>query len=137
MTNNTNYVRPNTTAIKNFTEEQKVNNWLVLFDKFDISEDGTIVCKASEQALMTLETQSLPVCLLWESAFDSMLIGEDGCMGNFDMYTPIYLERFETMYLVPHSTSYEFAEGKEVTLYPMTEVTKEEFDEFIEWSINH
>lgn len=137
INNTNNLVKPDVMSIRSFNDEQKVNNWLKNFDEFTVTDEGVITCKASEEALRLTETQSLAIALFWEDGLDAILVGEDGCINNFDMYTPIFLSRFNCEYLVPHSISNSFAKGETVTLYPKTDLTKEELDEDLEWAENH
>ena len=111
-------------------------NWWWNFEYFRFNMNGSITCKASEEALKCLETQSLAVALLWENSLDTQLVGEDGCINQFDMYTPLYFPNIGLACLVPYSTSEEWKEGKEVTL-DCYEPTKEEVLEFIEWWNEH
>lgn len=134
---NNNFVTPDVMAIRSFIDEQSINNWLKNFDVFNVNEEGVIECCASEEALKLAETRSLAVALLWEDGLDGILVGEDGCLNNFDMYTPIFLSRFNCEYLVPHSTAEDFSYGRTVTLYPLTELTKEQLDEDLNWAENH
>lgn len=136
ITNN-NFVTPDVMAIRSFNDEQEVNNWLKNFDVFKVDEEGVIECFASDEAIRVAETRSLAVALLWEDSLDAILVGEDGCMGNYDMYTPIFLARFNCEYLIPYSTSEDFSHRKVVTLYPQTEMTKEELEEDLKWAENH
>lgn len=133
----TNIINPDYMAIRSFNDEQEHFNWLRNFDVFEVTEEGVITCKASEEALNLLETQSLAVALLWEDALDAILIGEDGCLNNFDMYTPIFVARFNCEYLVPYSTAEKFKNGETVTLYPQKEFTEEELEEGLNWAENN
>lgn len=112
------------------------NNWYWNFEYFRFNTDGSITCKASEEALNVYETQNLAVAILWENELDAQLVGEDGCTGNFDMYTPIYFPNIGLAFLVLYSISDQFARGKEVTIYGY-EPSKEEVCEFIEYWSTH
>lgn len=111
-------------------------NWWWNFEYLRFNMNGSITCKASEEALKCLETQSLAIALLWENSLDTQLVGEDGCMGNYDMYTPLYFPNIGLACLVPYSKAEEWKEGKEITL-DCYEPTKEEVLEFIEWWTEH
>ena len=92
------------------------NNWYSNFSEFHFNEDGSFTCKAPE-IFDCDELRSLAVTLLWESSLDFELSGEDGCLGNFDMYTPLYNENNGMEYLIPYSVSDDWKNGKEVTIY--------------------
>lgn len=110
------------------------SDWLTNFDKFIVHEDGSFTCKASKEVLQLAETRSLVVALLWESSFDFQIAGEDGCAGNFDMYSQLYNTKNGLLYLILYSDSEKFARGEEVTIYGR-EVTDEEHEEIIAWWI--
>lgn len=118
-----------------FPEDTRMN-WWKNFEYFRFNYDGSITCKPSKEALDCLETQSLPISILWENSLNAQLVGEDGCINNFDMYTPIYFPIIGLAYLIPHSISEKWKGGEEVTFYGY-EPNKEEKEEFIEWWLNH
>ena len=111
-------------------------NWWWNFEYFRFNEDGSFTCKASEEALNTAETQNLTIAMLWENDLNCQLAGEDGCAGNYDMYTPIYFPAIGFAYLILHSVSDQFARGKEVTIYGY-EPDEEEFNSFVEFWKNY
>ena len=93
-----------------------MNNWYNNFSSFKFNEDGSFTCKRPDD-FSCLETENLAIALLWEGSLDFVIAGEDGCLGNFDMYTPLYNYNNGMLYLVPYSTADEWKEGKEVTIY--------------------
>ena len=92
------------------------NNWYSNFSEFKFNEDGSFTCKRPDE-FSCLETENLAIALLWESSLDFNLSGEDGCLSNYDMYTPLYNSNNGFEYLVPYSTAEEWKKGKEVTIY--------------------
>lgn len=113
--------------IEELKEKMLPNNFSNLFDFFqweDWNEDS-FSCKASEQALSILETQSLAVSLLWENDLDFVLAGEDGCVSNYDMYTPIYTPKTDKIYFVLYSVAERWKEGDMVTIYGRTPTEEE------------
>ena len=92
------------------------NNWYSNFSEFHFNDDGSFTCKRPDE-FSCLETENLAIALLWESSLDFNVSGEDGCMGNFDMYTSLYNCNNGFQYLIPYSTAEEWKEGKEVTIY--------------------
>ena len=48
---------------------------------------------------------------------DFNLSGEDGCINNFDMYTPLYNLNNGYEYLIPYSVAEKWKNGEEVTIY--------------------
>lgn len=94
------------------------NNWYVNFSKFEVSDDySKVTLQISDEAKELPETQNLAVALLWESSLDFIPAGEDGCLNNFDMYSPIYNVNWNKLFLIPYSTADDFKEGKEVEIY--------------------
>ena len=92
------------------------NNWYCNFSEFHFNEDGSFTCKRPEE-FSCLETENFAVALLWEGSLDFVIAGDDGCISNFDMYTPLYNCNNGILYLIPYSTADEWKEGKEVTIY--------------------
>lgn len=112
------------------------NNWWWNFEYFRLNTDGSFTCKASQEALNVAETQSLAIAILWEDDIEAQLVGDDGSMGNYEMYTPIYIPKIGLAFLIPYGISDQFARGKEVTIQGY-EPTKEELYDMIEWSNQH
>lgn len=111
-------------------------NWYWNFEYFRFNTDGSFTCKASQKALNVAETQSLAIAILWENGIEAQLVGDDGSMGNYEMYTPIYIPKIGLAFLIPYGISDQFARGKEVTVQGY-EPTKEELYDMIEWSNEH
>lgn len=111
------------------------NNFYNLFDYFKFTKDG-FICKASEQALNCLETQNLAVSLIWESDLDFVLAGEDGCISNYDMYTPIYSYKTDLIYFIPYSVAENWKKGEIIEITNGREVTEEERQYIEEFSNN-
>lgn len=146
MTNNKNTTISETTR-KNIIEFNRHNgllfpnskeqcNWYGNFEYFRFNTNGSITCKVSQEALNVAETQSLAIAILWENCLDAQLVGEDGCMGNYEMYTPIYIPKIGLAFLIPYGVSDQFARGKEVTVQGY-EPDENELLEFIDWWNNH
>ena len=109
------------------------NNWYSNFSEFHFNEDGSFTCKRPE-TIECSELENFAIALLWESSLDFNVSGEDGCISNFDMYTPLYNCNNGMLYLVPYSTAEEWKNGEEVTVYgriPDEEEMKE-INEFME-----
>ena len=119
--------------IEEYADEMLPNNWYSLFSVFEWQEDDSFICKASEEALESPDTQNLMIALLWELSLDFTLAGEDGCMGNYDMYTPLYSYKTDKLYLVPHSETKKWKEGEIVRIYgrEIDEEERKEIEEFI------
>lgn len=115
---------------KTITEENTVaNNWYTNFGSFKFNdEDGTSFTCTRPKEFTCEELESLPIALLWESGLDFELAGEDGCLGNWDMYTPLYNTHNGLLYLIPHSDSQNWRQGEEVTINGRT-VDEEELHE--------
>lgn len=93
------------------------NNYYSNFSEFHFNDNGaSFTCKRPE-IFDCSEVESLAIALLWETSLDFCLSGEDGCISNFDMYTPLYNCNNGYQYLIPYSTAEEWKEGKEVTIY--------------------
>lgn len=92
------------------------NNWYSNFSEFHFNDDGSFTCKRPDE-FSCLETENLAIALLWESSLDFNVSGEDGCMGNFDMYTPLYNYYNGLEYLIPYSTAEDWRNGEEVIIY--------------------
>lgn len=93
-----------------------MNNWYVNFSSFKFNEDGSFTCKRPEGS-SCLETENFVIALLWEGSLDFVVAGDDGCLGNFDMYTPLYNCNNGMFYLVSYSDAERWKNGKEVTIY--------------------
>ena len=120
--------------LENFKKEMIPNNFYSNFSYFEFNDDDSFTCIPSEEALNCLETKNMLISLLWETSLDFVLAGEDGCISNYDMYTPIYNYKNNKLYLVPHSVANNWSKFDIVTIYPteMDEDTKKEVMEFIE-----
>lgn len=110
---------------EDFQERLIPNNYYSLFDYFKYTEDG-FICKASKEALNCLETQNLAVSLIWESFLDFVLAGEDGCISNYDMYTPIYSYKTDKLYLIPYSVAENWKKGEIIEICNGRKITDEE-----------
>ena len=119
--------------IEEYADEMLPNNWYDNFSAFEWQEDDSFICKASEEALKSPDTQNLMIALLWELSLDFAIAGEDGCMGNYDMYTPLYSYKTDKLYLVPHSETKKWKEGEIVRIYgrEIDEEEREEIEEFM------
>ena len=120
-------------SIEKYADEMLPNNWYDNFSAFEWQEDGSFVCKASEEALKSPDTQNLMIALLWESSLDFAIAGEDGCMGNYDMYTPLYSYKTDKLYLVLHSEAEKWKEGEIIRIYgrEINEEERKEIEEFM------
>ena len=103
--------------IEEYADKMLPNNWYSLFSVFEWQEDDSFICKASEEALQGLETRNLAASLVWESFLDFSIAGEDGCLSNFDMYSPLYSFKTDKLYLVPYSEADKWEEGEIVRIY--------------------
>ena len=92
------------------------NNFYENFSEFHFNEDNSFTCKAPE-TFECSELENLAIALLWESSLDFNLSGEDGCINNFDMYTPLYNLNNGYEYLIPYSVAEKWKNGEEVTIY--------------------
>ena len=119
--------------IEEYADEMLPNNWYDNFSAFEWQEDGSFVCKASEEALKSPDTQNLMIALLWESSLDFALAGEDGCMGNYDMYTPLYSYKTDKLYLMLHSEAEKWKEGEIIRIYgrEIDDEERKEIEEFM------
>ena len=119
--------------IEEYADEMLPNNWYSLFSVFEWQEDDSFICKASEEALESPDTQNLMIALLWELSLDFAIAGEDGCMGNYDMYTPLYSYKTDKLYLILHSEAEKWKEGEIVRIYgrEVDEEEREEIEEFM------
>ena len=119
--------------IEEYADEMLPNNWYDNFSAFEWQEDDSFVCKASEEALKYLETQNLMVALLWESSLDFAIAGEDGCMGNYDMYAPLYSYKTDKLYLIPYSEADKWEKGEIIRIYEreIDEEERKEIEEFM------
>lgn len=118
--------------IEEYANEMLPNNWYGNFSAFEWQEDDSFICKASEEALKSPDTQNLVIALLWEWSLDFAVAGEDGCMGNYDMYTPLYNYSNDKLYLVSHSEAEKWKEGEIIRIYGR-ETDKEERREIEEF----
>lgn len=112
---------------EDYMERLLPNNFYSLFDYFKYTKTG-FICKASEQALSNLDTQNLMVSLIWENGLDFTLAGEDGCISNFDMYTPLYSYYTNLVYIIPHSVAENWKKGDIIEICNGREPTQEELD---------
>lgn len=121
--------------IEEYADEMLPNNWYSLFSVFEWQEDDSFICKASEEALQGLETQSLAIALFWESFLDFSLAGEDGCLSNYDMYTPLYSFKTDKLYLIPYSESEKWKEGEIIRIYgrEIDDEERKEIEEFMNY----
>ena len=119
--------------IEEYADEMLPNNWYDNFSAFEWQEDASFVCKASEEALKSPDTQNLMIALLWELSLDFAIAGEDGCMGNYDMYTPLYSYKTDKLYLILHSEAEKWKEGEIVRIYgrEIDEEERKEIEEFM------
>ena len=119
--------------IEEYADEMLPNNWYDNFSAFEWQEDGSFVCKASEEALKSPDTQNLMIALLWELSLDFALAGEDGCMGNYDMYTPLYSYKTDKLYLMLHSEAEKWKEGEIIRIYgrEIDDEERKEIEEFM------
>lgn len=88
----------------------------VNFGFFQWHEDGSFTVKRPE-TFESDEVSSLAIALLWDSSEDFELSGEDGCAGNYDMYTPLFNANNGYEYLILYSQAEDWKEGKEVTIH--------------------
>ena len=108
-----------------------MNNFYSCFSDFHFNKNNSFTCKRPK-TFSCEETESLAVALLWESGLDFEIAGEDGCLNNFDMYSPLYNFKTGLLYLIPYSVSDEWKNGKEVTIYGR-EVDEEELKNIYEF----
>ena len=111
------------------------NNWYSNFSMFRWNdEDGnSFTCKRPEKFDCD-ELESLAIALLWEPSLDFNLSGEDGCINNYDMYTPLYNLNKGKEYLVSYSIAEKWRNGEEVTIHGKTPDEEEltEINKFME-----
>lgn len=119
--------------IEEYADEMLPNNWYSNFFVFEWKEDDSFVCKASKEALESPDTQNLMIALLWENSFDFALAGEDGCISNYDMYTPLYSYKTDKLYLIPHSEAEKWKRGEIIQIFgrEMDEEERKYVEEFI------
>lgn len=119
--------------IEEYADEMLPNNWYSLFSIFEWQEDDSFICKASKEALQGLETRSLATSLVWESFLDFSIAGEDGCLSNFDMYSPLYSFKTDKLYLIPYSEADKWEEGEIIRIYgrEIDEEERREIEEFM------
>lgn len=103
--------------IEEYSERMLSNNWYNLFSAFEWQEDDSFICKASKEALESIDTQNLMIALCWENDLDFSPAGEDGCMNNYDMYTPLYSYKTDKLYLVPHSQAEKWKRGEVIQIF--------------------
>lgn len=103
------------------------NNYYGNFSMFRFNEDGSFTCKRPEE-IECEELESLAIALLWETSLDFNLSGEDGCISNYDMYTPLYNSNNGMEYLIPYSDAYKWKQGEEITIYGKL-ISEEEYIE--------
>lgn len=108
-----------------------MNNFYSCFSDFRFNKNNSFTCKRPK-TFSCEETESLAVALLWESGLDFEIAGEDECLNNFDMYSPLYNFKTGLLYLIPYSVSDEWKNGKEVTIYGR-EVDEEELKNIYEF----
>lgn len=121
--------------IEEYADEILPNNWYDNFSAFEWQEDDSFICKASEEALKSSDTQNLMIALLWELSLDFAIAGEDGCMGNYDMHTPLYNYNNNKLYLIPHSEAEKWKEGEIIRIYgrEIDEEERKEIEEFMNY----
>lgn len=111
-----------------------MNNWYSNFSHFEFNNNGeSFTCKRPE-GFSCSEVESLGIALLWEDSLDFVHSGEDGCLGNYDMYFTLYNYYTGREYLISYSTAESWKNGEEVTIYG--EVPNEERMKEIEEFIN-
>lgn len=122
-------------TIEEYANKMLPNNWYNNFSVFEWQEDDSFVCKASKEALESSDTQNLMIALLWENSLDFALAGEDGCISNYDMYTPLYSYRTDKLYLIPHSEANKWEEGEIIKVYgrEMDEEERKYVEEFMNY----
>lgn len=112
-----------------------MNNWYDNFSsfKFDNNTGDSFTCKRPK-SFECKELENLSIALLWENSLDFVVSGEDGCMGNYDMYTPLYNYYTGKQYLISYSVAEDWKNGKEVTIYGTTpnESEMKDIEEFTE-----
>ena len=118
--------------IENFKEKMLGNNFYSLFSCFKWHPDNSFTCKISDEASKSDETKNLFISLLWENDFDFVLAGEDGCLSNYDMYTPIFNSKNGYIYLIPHSVAEKWKEGEIITVYG-EKATEEQIKEIFDY----
>lgn len=115
----------NEEQLEEYCDKLIPNNFYNLFEYFKYTKNG-FICKASESALSCFETQNFAVSLIWESDLDFTLAGEDGCISNFDMYTPIYSYKTNLIYFILYSIAEDWKRGEIIEISNGREPTKEE-----------
>lgn len=92
------------------------NNFLINFDFFKFNEEGSIICKVSQEFLETSE-DGLAIALFWENCLDMQIVCDDQCISNFDMASFLYCPHTDLIYCIPYSVSDNFMKRKEVVIY--------------------
>lgn len=124
-----------TTSVINYINEFNTTNnsginWFQNFSYFRFNEDGSFTVKREEP--FTYDEEGLIWDLINESSLDFVICGEDGCISNFDMYTPLYNFMTGMMYCIPYSKQEEYSQMMEVTIYGR-EVDEDELMEIMEF----
>ncbi|MSS38320.1 hypothetical protein [Clostridium porci] len=89
-----------------------------------LDNDGWSIQKEPDEVL-SLEEQNLAVAILWHIE-DMDLLGEQGCVGNFDMYQCFYNYHTDKKYMILLGRDGEaFLRGEPVVLEAM-EMTEED-----------
>ncbi len=119
--------------IEEYANKMLPNNFYSNFSIFEWQEDDSFVCKASNEALKSHDTQNLMIALLWENSLDFAITGEDGCISNYDMYTPLYSYKTDKLYLIPYSEAEKWKEGEIIRIYgrEMNEEERKFVEEFM------
>lgn len=110
----TNYINE-FNATNKTTAESTAINWFQSFEYFRWNEDGSFTVKRGDD--FTYDEEGLIWDLINEPTLNFEIAGEDGCAGNFDMYTQLYDHMTGKLYLVLYSTQEEYREMNEVTVY--------------------
>lgn len=113
-------------AINKTSADSDSLNWFHVFEYFRFNEDGSFTVKRGENFHYAEEG------LIWDLTndinLDFKVCGEDGCINNFDMYTPLFNPMTNMLYLIPYSKQEEYSQMMEVTIYGR-EVSAEELRE--------
>lgn len=116
--------------IEEYAEKMLPNNWCNNFSAFEWEEDG-FVCKAPAE-FECEEQSNLAISLIWEKNLNFELAGEDGCISNYDMYTPLYNWAQDKLFLIPYSEAEKWKRGEIVRIYGR-KITDEERKEIMEY----
>lgn len=107
----------------NFTAEELVawvaekkeneNNWSMMAFCYMDEDSGDIVIQRSGDEC----EDNMMVVLLYEDSLDLTLCGEDGCAGNYDMYSPMYSYRSDLLYLPLYSQAENWLKGEIICIH--------------------